>query len=197
MVIFALMLIGCSRKNKENDQIESKDFEIFTGDKIISDKNFVDKINKTCIRNVFNENDTIDTCILSKSKYDENYSSLRDKYKKLDYNKSFYINEGKFKYLIKKCPILNNRSDSESIINIDESIKIMLCVFYDNVAMDSIVVFEDIWQTEFVYSLQKNFYLNKKNLWILNLYIGETGNKVTKYKKYKINSKGKFEEVPI
>lgn len=150
---------------------------LLIGDYLISKKNFVDKINTTCVS--------------------EEELAISDSYKKkcVYYKIKFlyedinYIDENTIQsfngisYSLKKS---NESSDAD-----DFAIK-NLIIKKDDVLTDSIRIYSYESYIEALAQKNEYYYLKDNHLWILKFNIDEDGIKVVNWKNYKINDDGKI-----
>lgn len=164
---------------------------LYIGDKNISNKEFINRINESCLLthpyfDRTEEQMIIDAknCILSKISY--------------DYYATFHDNFLKKKIYSSNIELILEKKEWESFQDAaDQSTQINLIIIKNHKRTDSLNVYLEKNYSEALTAKFKYFYLDKKlNLWLLTFIEDEEGKHLENWKKYKINSKiGKFELV--
>lgn len=193
IILLSFLSIFSCKKAQENVSKPSFSQEIsidknWNGDKLISDLNFVSSINPTCkLKTTFfdrsekqiEEDDA--KCTLSKIKF--NYEKLNS------INKKNII--GKLASNIELF-IKNNIPKSN---NADLSYQTTLYIEKNKTITDSIVIYQSFNFSEASTVKTKYYYLDKNEIYLLDIVEDESGANVEKWEHYKINSSGKISSV--
>ncbi len=159
IIIIIILLISC-KKIKPIQEI---------GNIEISQKKFIDNIDKTC-KGVNNKCSSL--------------FNLKYSYKKISKEKIILKNNIKLYFLLRHSNLKKETSPHYKTLNKE----IFLFSKKENKVIDSILVFKESFND---YSaIYKYFYLNQNlDLWILDFFKDEEGTYISKWKKYKINDK--------
>lgn len=190
IIILSFISIFSCKKAQENISKPpfSKEISIdknWSGDVLISDLNFVSSIDPTCKLNTtfFNrsekqvkEDDA--KCALSKIRFDyDKLNSINKKYSigKLNSNTELFI---------KNSVAKNN--------NADLSYQATLYIETNKTISDSIVIYQSFNYSEALTVKTKYYYLDKSEIYLLDVAEDESGGNVEKWEHYKINLSGKI-----
>jgi len=188
IILCFLNMLSC-KKVHENINSNSKQFSLnkdWQGDILISDLTFVNSINTTCKLNTpfFERSDKQVkddnlNCTVSKIKFDyEKLNSLKDKTSIGNINPSTEI-------FIKTTKPKNTE-------NADMYNEATLYVEVNKRVTDSIIIYYSINFSEALTVKERYYYIDKNNLYLLNIAEDESGTVVDNWAKYKINLKGKI-----
>ncbi|MWP50355.1 MULTISPECIES: hypothetical protein [unclassified Gilliamella] len=196
-IIFYLLAIICVflACKKEKALIQSTNIAVldslYVGDKNISNKEFINRINESCLLThpYFDRTEKqmdIDAknCILSKISYDY-YATFHDSF----FKKKIYSSNIELILEKKEWDSFHDAADLSTQIN--------LITIKNHKRTDSLNVYLEKIYSEALTAKIRYFYLDRKlNLWLLTFIEDEKGNHLESWKKYKINSQtGKFELV--
>lgn len=185
-------IFSCKKITNKSDKINSSQVSInnqWNGDKLISDLDFVNQINTSCLltSSYFNRSEEEIKqddlkCILSKINFD--YSKLDSlKGKKIIGN----LNHNLKIYIEKTTP--------KNFENADIYNQVTLFVKKDEIIMDSIVIYESINYIEALTVKQLYYYIDNNKIFLLNLSEDESGSSVKYWSEYYVNESGKIKLV--
>ena len=188
-IIAILCLFSCKKtqENKSKTTVSNEVFidKIWNGDVLISDLSFVNSIDSSCKLSTtfFNrsekqikEDDS--KCALSKIKFD--YGKLNS------INKKIHIGN-----LSSEIELFIKNSSPINANNADLSYQTTLYIEKNKTLSDSIIVYQSFNYSEALTVKTKYYYLDKDNIYLLDIAEDESGANVEKWEQYKINTSGK------
>ncbi|MEP6803043.1 MAG: hypothetical protein ABI892_00865 [Flavobacterium sp.] len=186
ILVVSLILFSC-KDSKLKESKNTNDFiisNLWIGDSIISNLDFINDINNSCKINgsFFNrskneiEHDNAN-CVLSKIKFD--YSSLEGLFQK-----SLSIGKNSFIDLVVEKTIPKN------INNGDSYFELTLFSIKNGQRQDSIIIYKTVNFSDALVADTKYFHINNNNkIFLLDITEDETGAKVESWQSYKIDKK--------
>lgn len=189
IIILCFLSIFSCKKPQENINTISKEVVLkkeWQGDLLISDFNFVNSIDKTCKLNsaFFGRsdkqiNDDNLKCALSKIKFDyEKLNSIKTKFSIGNINATTEL----FIKATKPSNIENADIYNQATLYIELNKKIT----------DSIVIYHSINFSEALTVKERNYYIDKDYIYLLDIVEDESGTNVEKWTKNKVNKSGKI-----
>lgn len=184
--------LSCKKITNKSDKINSNQASInnqWNGDKLISDLDFVNQINISCLltSSYFNRSeeeikqDNL-KCVLSKINFD--YSKLDSlKGKKIIGN----LNNSLELYIEKTTP--------KNLENADIYNQVTLFVKKGEIIMDSMIIYESINYIEALTVKQLYYYIDNNKIFLLNLSEDESGSSVKDWSECYVNESGKIKLV--
>lgn len=200
-ITYLFSIFSCQAKNnghyfnkKSKANVENRNTDsLFNGNQIISESDFIEKIDTSCIiKNSYYESlkDTnrINHCILLTSSFDDHFNQRKELFKSQSQSPERKSQLQNITLSLQKAGL--KEKFHGIYIEPSTSLQIILNVYKNNTKTDSIAVFEYIDQIDYAYYLRKDYFIDEfLNLWILNLYTGEEGTNIISWKKHKIDKK--------
>lgn len=186
---FISIYAGAKTKNISEKNAHINKIEIYQGDRHISEKGFVKKIDSTCaVINPYGSGKTqkeVDNerakCILSKMTF--NYKKTINEMK---LNEKLYLPSiNGVNIFLKKTKSSNNRSIE------DMGVEVKLFTEVNNQVVDNIISYYEIYDINGYY-VEFQYYFINKFIYILKVDVDEEGTSVDFWEKYSINKNGKL-----
>ena len=185
IAILTLLFVNCKGNTEEKNSIQN-DFiisNLWIGDSIISNLDFINNINNSCKINgsFFNRSkneieDDSANCVLSKIKFD--YSSLEDiSQKSLSIGKNIFID------------LVVEKTIPKNINNADSYFELTLFSIKNGQRQDSIIIYKTVNFSEALVADTRYFHINNNKIFLLDITEDETGTKVESWKSYEIDKK--------
>lgn len=182
IIFFSIfLLISCKQNAQEKVQIDDKFIinDLWTGDSLISNRDFINSINSSCkIRGTFfnrsaNEiKDDDSKCALSKISFE---------YDKLDTVEKVFIGKNN------KINLLFKKTLSKKINNSDPYHEVTLFSVKDNLPVDSIVIYRTANFSDALITDTRYFYIKKEKIYLLDITVDEAGTRIESWQSYDIN----------